>query len=230
MKYRRSVTIVSPIYNDIHALPDVLPKLLHNLKKTRFNWNINLIDDGSMDGSVAWIKKFSKKYPCIQVDFHSKNIGIALTYRELYAGATGDIIVLFSLDGEWDPADVIRLIESIESTRNDIVIGVRSDKKYTIWRSVVSSVYNWCTRVIFRVDTKDAGSIKAFTKDVLTIPISSYGVFDEAERMIRAVRAGKTISYIPIKHKQMIKIRRGIRIGHVIQAAFDMARVFIELI
>ncbi|HUD19829.1 MAG TPA: glycosyltransferase family 2 protein [Patescibacteria group bacterium] len=225
----RSVSIVSPIYNDRHSLPFILPELVKELKKAFRKWEIVLIDDASFDGSREWARNYCKNISHIKLFFHSKNEGIATTYRELYSKAKGDIIVLFSLDGEWDPGDTLRLAKTLDTENDDIVVGVRRQKRYTVWRSMVSALYNTFTSYFFGVDTRDAGSIKAFRKDVTRIPIISWGVFDEAERLIRAEKLGYRIGFLNVSHKKAAKVKRGIRMIHVWEATVDMMRVFWDI-
>ena len=209
------------------SMPCVIEELTKLLSRQVNNWELFLIDDGSTDGSREWITRYIKGKGHIRVVFHKKNEGIAKTYRQLYREAKGDIVVLFSLDGEWDPHDVIRLIDAVKEEHEDMVIGVRRHKKYTVWRAVVSSIYNTSTRVVFGIDTRDAGSIKAMRRTlVLNIPIVSRGVFDEAERIIRAKRQGYRIGFIDVAHTKSIKMKRGIHPFHVFEACVDMLRVF----
>jgi glycosyltransferase involved in cell wall biosynthesis len=224
---KKSLSVVSPIYNDLGSMPLVLGELVTLLKKQKIIWDILLIDDGSTDGSVDWIQRFAKNIPQIQVRYHAANKGIAKTYRELYQSATGDIVVLFSLDGQWDPADVVRLYRALAEKDVDMVIGVRKHKKYTVWRKVVSSIYNFLTLSVFGVATRDAGSIKAMRKILIsTTPIISKGVFDEAERLIRAYRAGYRIGFIHVGHRNTKKEKSGIHFSHVIEAIIDSIRVY----
>lgn len=226
---KESVSIVSPIYNDRKTAPRVLP-LLEKLISSRFtDWEIVLIDDESTDGSREWVSEYAKGKKHIRLFIHDHNQGIAKTYRELYRRAQNDVVVLFSLDGEWDPKDAIILACGVVQKQYDIIIGVRKKKSYTISRRIISSIYNRVTKLFFGVDTRDAGSIKAMRKEVLEkIPIISKGVFDEAERCIRAKRAGYTVGFVNVSHNPAQKTRRGIRITHVIGAFFDSIRVFID--
>jgi glycosyltransferase involved in cell wall biosynthesis len=225
-----SVSLVAPIYNDVHSMPTVLPELSSLLSRHCKKWEILLIDDGSSDGSVSWIKRYANKNSHMRVLYHSKNRGIARTYRELYQKATYDSVVLFSLDGAWDPADAILLASTLSYGSYDAVVGVRRQKQYAFWRWMVSTLYNALTVGLFGVRTRDAGSIKAIRKKVVyRIPIISKGVFDEAERIIRAHRLGYRIGFVDIHHRPARKKLRGIRLFHVYQAIGDMIKVFLDV-
>jgi len=225
-----SISIISPIYNDISTVPEFLPKLEKMVSNQFDRWEIVLVDDGSVDGSRAWVERYIRNKKYFRLRLHRKNLGIAKTYRELYGQAKNDIIVLFSLDGGWDPRDAVKLAQTVIDSGADIVVGVRKKKIYTPWRMVVSFFYNTLTQVIFGVTTMDAGSIKAFRREVVRkVPIISNGVFDEAERLIRAKRMGYSVSYIPIHHAYAKKVKLGIRFTHIVEACRDATRLFSDI-
>lgn len=226
MKKNIKISVVSPIYNDAVSLKNSLVTLNTELKKLKLPYEILCIDDASSDDSLSIAHQCAKQIRALSVVSHPENKGIAHTYRELYRRSKGTFVVLFSLDGEWDPHDVVRLVRARQKADADVIIGCRTQKKYTVWRAFVSECYNQLMQLLFRVITRDAGSIKIFTRRVLELPIYSKGVFDEAERLIRASRQGYTIGYIPIKHYKKIKKIRGIKLSHVAEAIVDMVRVF----
>lgn len=226
MKKKLAVSVVTPIFNDVLTIEQVLLSLDAILAKRKIPYEIVCIDDCSSDGSLTVARRLAKSIPALRIFSHTINMGIAYTYRELYKHARGGRVVLFSLDGEWDPHDVERLLNKKE----DIVIGCRVHKQYSLWRSFVSYTYNVLMRVLFGVSTRDAGSIKVFSREVLaTIPILSAGVFDEAERLIRAVKKGYTLGYVPITHFKKVKKKRGIQFRHVAEAVVDMFRVYFSV-
>lgn len=229
-KSEQPVSIVSPIYNDLETMPGVLPALEKRLSARFTHWEILLIDDDSHDGSTQWISHYSTRKKRIRLLIHRKNQGIAATYRELYDKARYDVVVLFSLDGEWNPEDAIRLADTLIRDNLDVVVGVRKRKSYTIWRNIVSASYNNITRLFFGFGTQDAGSIKAMTKDVIShVPIISKGVFDEAERIIRAHAMGYRIGFVRVVHHSIKKTKSSIGIEHVLGAIVDCIRVAIDM-
>ncbi len=223
-----AVSIVTPAYNDVTTLVPVIRQLQKLLGRSGRTYEIVIVDDESHDGTVELLKKYSRNRKNLRVFYHKDNLGIAETYRELYQRARYQIIVLFSLDGEWEPVDVLRLIEKLERDTLDMVVGWRQKKAYRCGRKLVSMVYNYVTRLLFGVSTYDAGSIKAMRKELLdTIPIVSVGVFDEAERIIRASRAGYRIGFLPVSHNSVSHKRLfSPKFRLIGQAVVDMVRVW----
>lgn len=224
-----AVSVVSPVYNNAVVMTPIIKGILSILSKTCTTYELLLIDDGSTDESSRILKRDIAKLPHIRIIYHTKNEGTAKTYRELYKKATYEGIVLFSLDGEWNVQDIQSLIKASE--HNDIVIGKRRKKNYPPGRKLLSFVYNLLNESVFGVQTFDAGSIKFIRKDIITsIPVISHGVFDEAERIIRAQKKGYTITSIPVDHFGSQK-KRGLlsRLPLVIEAVVDCIRVRMSL-
>jgi len=230
MNKELSVSIVTPIHNEEDSALNVLRQLEMLASKHFRRHEIVIIDDASTDNSLHLVRNYCKKHPHIRLSTHATNQGIAKTYRELYKKAKYDIIVLFSLGGEWDPHDTVSLVNQLTTTKADMVIGVRKNKSYTLPRKIVSFLYNRLTYMVFQTPTYDAGSIKAMTRRVIKLPIISKGVFDEAERIIRASKRGYRITTIPVSHKQTRKqISSWPNYYHISQAVIDMIRCYSTL-
>lgn len=222
------VSVVTPAFNDEKTAPTVLGELVRLLQKEKWTYEIVIIDDQSRDSTPELLRRFARHSPNVRVFFHKKNQGIAKTYRELYVRARYPIIASFSLDGEWEPADLIRLVKKLEEDRFDMVIGWRTHKEYLWGRKVVSALYNFLILLLFGVKSYDAGSIKVMRKEVIErIPIISHGIFDEAERIIRASSIGYRIGVVPVTHKRVAHKRRFLpRVGLMRQTGVDLFRVW----
>lgn len=231
MKDHYSISVVSPIYNNSKTINLVLHKIIKILVANYAKYEIILIDDASTDNSVALAQEFITRNKNICLLVHKTNQGIAKTYRELYALAKYNHIVLFSLDGEWEPEDIPSLFKKAILTNSDLVVGERKKKSYSLPRLFVSKTYNFLNSVFFGVATKDAGSIKYITKDLVKqIPIISHGVFDEAERIIRAKSLNYKISSVTVSHypsKKTKSIKLNLKL--IAEAILDCFRVYISL-
>lgn len=219
-----SVSVVSPIYNNRRTLLPIISSLNSLLSSNVSQYEILLIDDGSTDGSQDILQKKISAYAHVRILYHKENLGIAKTYRHLYKEAKYSNIILFSVDGEWDIHDVIALLEKAKKSNADIVIGERKKKAYSFGRWFISTCYNSMTSLLFGVKTYDAGSIKYVNKKVIyTITIRSRGVFDEAERIIKAAKVGYVITSIPVAHLGSKKTKSfGVKRTLLIEAISDL--------
>ena len=85
---------------------------------------------------------------------------------------------------------------------------------------------------MFGVELFDPGSTKCRRRTLIEeIPLSSRGVFAEAERMIRAVRRGHRLGKVDVEpERRMAGDPRGAGFGYVVLAAVDLLRLWFQLV
>lgn len=183
-----SVSLVIPVHNNEKTAVSEIKKCLDVLKKTVSKYEIIICDDRSKDNSLKVIADAFHKDRTIKIFHHTQNLGIAKTIYSLYKKGSMEYICLFSVDGDWSSNDIAILINKIFRAKADFVIGERNKQTYNNYRKFLSFFYNFLPLLLFGVNTKDAGSIKIFKKDLIRkIPINSSSVFFEAELIIKAV-------------------------------------------
>lgn len=85
------ITAVVPNYNGLHLLKRNLVTLIRIFGKT----DLVVVDDGSRDGSVDWLKSH---YPALKIIEKVTNSGFATSVNLGVKAAEGDIIVLLNTD------------------------------------------------------------------------------------------------------------------------------------
>jgi hypothetical protein len=92
----------------------------------------------------------------------------------------------------------------------------------------VSSGFNLLPWILFGVRTEDAGAVKLVRREIIEkCPIVSRSPFSEAERLIRASRAGYRITFRPVTTAPRRSGRsRGVSATLVIDSLKDVARVW----
>jgi len=194
----KSITICIPAYNEQATIAEVIKEANSVLEHTTLRGEILVIDDGSVDDTWNILSDIQKTIPALQIRRHETNKGIAATFRELYQWATSDLVFLNSADGQWKMKTLLELLPMIR--QHDIIIAQRIDKHYEGGRRLVSWLFNALPVVLFSTPTYDAGSVKLVRREVYDIPLLSSGVFNEAERIIRARRRGFRVGVKRIEH------------------------------
>jgi len=226
------VSLVVPIYNSETTLKSQLDQVIKILDATSLKYEIILCDDKSSDQTARILRKYIRGKKFIKLIIHDENQGIANTLWELYQKATLAYIALFSLDGDWNPEDIEKLITQAYLTKGDIIIGTRSKKDYTLYRKIVSFFYNFLPILFFGVKTFDAASIKIFKRSVfMSLPITSRGIFFEAEMIIRATKLGyRTLTY-PVSYSKRVRSSgTAANLSNVIHSILDLIRLRLKII
>ncbi len=116
------LSIVVPIYNE----DEILEKAIQRLLAVKFPIDVEyiLIDDCSTDNSWEIIKSCSIKSGVKYFRLH-KNQGKGAALRRGFSMAEGSIITVHDADFEYDPIDLVKLIQPIIDNQADIVYGSR---------------------------------------------------------------------------------------------------------
>lgn len=223
------LSVVMPVHNEEAVLAEVIEEALEALTATGVSHELVLLDDASTDRTASILAEFQSRHPrVLRVLRHEINQGIIATCEDLYAAARGRFVFVNGSDGQWKCAELARMLPLLD--RYDLVVGRRRHKRYGLRRRLISGLFNLLPRLLFGVNTHDAGSIKLFRRDVLRIALLSRSPFREAERIIRARRLGYRVGVVDVEHHDRRGGRAtGARWRLIAQSLCDLGRCFWEL-
>jgi len=220
------VSVCFPAYNEERTIERVLEDAHALLSVSAIDYEILVCDDASADRTRAIIDEFAARRPHVRVLRHATNKGIRETFEHLYREARKEFVFLNSADGQWDTAV---LLELLPKTRDwDIIVAARRQKHYPAFRALISWAFNRVPGVLFGVRTHDAGAVKLVRREIIErFALVSRSPFSEAERIIRATRAGYRVTDQPTDTRPRTWGRAGgARARLVTQAVADVARVW----
>lgn len=223
-------SLIIPLFNNQHTELSQLRRCEDIMKKSCREFEIIVCDDKSTDSSASILKKNYSDNSKFKLIFHSKNLGIGKTIRSLYEKARYEYVVLFSVDGDWNPNDIGKLLNFAKKTHADIVIGRRTYKNYSSYRRIISFFYNFLPYLFFQTKTIDAGSIKVIRRDIIrSTPIISKSVFSDAEMIIRATKKSQKVLSLPISFKRKTGKGSGGKIKLVILSFIDLINLRLKI-
>ncbi|MFH1439616.1 MAG: glycosyltransferase family 2 protein [Candidatus Woesearchaeota archaeon] len=115
----RSISIVLPIYNEEKSIYKTISELKEALRKSRINYEIIAVNDGSTDNSPSILKKIKG----IKVIEHPYNKGYGASLKSGIKKSKNGWILTTDVDGTYPLSDIPRLIKGIGSY--DMVVGAR---------------------------------------------------------------------------------------------------------
>ena len=117
------ISIVVPCFNEIETIKKITSKIVNALNK--YQYEILVIDDCSTDGSFEILNEIQSNNKNIKILSNSKNLGKGASLRKGFEEATGEIICIQDADLEYDPIDLIKMINLIIEGSADVVFGSR---------------------------------------------------------------------------------------------------------
>lgn len=103
----------------------VLDKVEHFLNKTKYDYEVIVVDDGSRDGSVEFVEKFVSENPRFTL-IKSSHMGKAGAVTTGVLEAKGDFILFTDMDQATPIEELEKLLPPAKDEGYDIVIGSRS--------------------------------------------------------------------------------------------------------
>lgn len=104
-------TLLIPVFNEIHGLEVILPRI-------RGDWvdEIVFIDGGSRDGTLEYLGERGCRI------LHQKKRGITYAYQEGLEGASGDVVIAFSPDGNSLPEKIPELVAKMREGYDMVIV------------------------------------------------------------------------------------------------------------
>ena len=192
------ISAVIPVFNEVESLAEVLDELEWVLESTRRSYEVILVDDGSLDGSGAWIEDRARRDPCARGILLEKNVGQSGAIAAGLAHARGSIVVTLDADGQNDPASIPALLEALRDA--DVVSGVRAHRADSWRRRASSRVANVVRRAVIGDTITDVGcSLKAYRREAL----QDLPLFVGAHRFLPALCQfrGARVVELPVRHR-----------------------------
>jgi len=188
--------LVIPVYNHGPTLRSVVERALNA------GWSVLVVDDGSMDSGLDRITDL----PCrLHRLPHNQGKGSAiLTGAGLAAQWGYDAIVTVDADGQLDPEDAARLVETATAQdRPAIVVGIRLMTRDTAPRASLfgRAFSNFWVRLECGLDLPDTQSgLRLYPVEfLLHLPVQTRRYDFEVEVLVRAAWAGIPILPTPVR-------------------------------
>ena len=195
------ISVIIPVFNEIGSLPelmDQLRKVLHIYSK----WEILFVDDGSTDGSTAFLNDLSRKDENVTLIQLHRNYGKSAALAEGFKRAKGEYLITMDADLQDDPAEIPNLMKKLEEGF-DLVSGWKKERKDPISKRFPSKIFNYVTRIMTGVKIHDFNcGLKIYRKAV----IKTLDLYGGRHRYIPALAGHNKfrISEIQVNHRPRI--------------------------
>ncbi len=120
------LSVVIPCYDEVANLrKGVLDKVKSFLEKEKIAYEIIVVDDGSKDGSIQFVKKFIDDNPEVKI-IENKHLGKAGTVTTGMLAGKGEYILFTDMDQATPIEEIDHLLPFLTGKKCDVAIGSRS--------------------------------------------------------------------------------------------------------
>jgi dolichol-phosphate mannosyltransferase len=201
------VSVVIPVCNEQDNVLS-LAREIHAALEGRYRFETIFVDDGSTDGTAqAVLRARSAAMPEIRLVRHAVRSGQSAAVATGVREARSPWIATLDGDGQNDPADIPKLLDTVRGTTTPglrLVMGNRMTRRDTWLRRLSSRVANRVRGGLLKDGTPDTGcGIKVFDRAVfLDIPR-----FNHMHRFMPALfqREGYTVVSVPVNHRERMR-------------------------
>lgn len=197
------LTIAVPVFNERERVSHALKELLG----TPFPVPVEIIvvDDGSSDDTADVLASMGLPEH-VRVLRHERNRGKGAALRTAIAEASGDVFVPFDADLEYDPADLIKVLQPLIQEDADVVYGTRafgSHTAFNFWYVVGNRMLTLWANVLFNCYISDLETCykMARTRVLRSLDLRADGFDIEPEVTAKLLRAGYRPYEVPISYK-----------------------------
>jgi glycosyltransferase involved in cell wall biosynthesis len=231
------ISIVLPAYNEAEAIEHNVLEVVDTFSSSHYDFEVIVVDDGSPDSTYLSAVRAKSSHPeRVRVVRYDVNRGKG---NALICGATyarGDVVAFLDADMDLHPSQLPLLIEQLEATGVDVVIGSKrhplSNVDYPRHRWVLSWGFFILIRLFFGLPLRDTQTgIKVFRRDlvesVFPLILAKRYAFD-VEVLAVAHHLGYKIADAPVTLRFGRKFSR-IRLPDVYHTMMDTLAIFYRL-
>jgi glycosyltransferase involved in cell wall biosynthesis len=197
----RSLSIVIPVFNEEKNIGTLLDELAQALSRGNIDYEIIVVDDGSVDGTLSELERAVSKFKNLKVIQFRRNFGQTAALQAGLDYSTKENICFMDGDLQNDPADIPRLLDKLYEGY-DLVCGWRLERKDNWFLRTLPS--RLAAAIISRVTgvyLHDFGSpLKVMKKDLAC----QFRLYGDMHRFIPVLAKdiGASIVEVPVNHRK----------------------------
>lgn len=193
----QSLSIVIPVYNEEENIGPLVQRVTEAVSHWQGTVEILFVDDGSRDQTLNLLKKAQSSDARIRVAHFQRNLGQTAAMAAGFRLAKCEAIATIDADLQNDPMEIPRLAGMLKDW--DVVCGVRTQRKDTMWKRISSRIGNGFRNWITGDNIVDTGcTLKAYRRECLEGLELYKGMHRFLPTLIKM--RGYRVTQVPVSH------------------------------
>jgi dolichol-phosphate mannosyltransferase len=190
------VSVVVPVLNEEAVLPELRRRLGDTLAGTVGEFEVVLVDDGSTDGTGAYLDRLHAEDPRFKCVRFARNFGHQAAVTAGLRFASGDVVCVMDADLQ-DPPEVLPALFAAWERGGDVVYAVRRTRPES---TLKVALYRLFYRILMRLSSVaiplDAGDFCLLSRPV----VRELNRLPEKERFVRGLRAWVGFTQVGVEY------------------------------
>jgi dolichol-phosphate mannosyltransferase len=197
-----SISVIVPVYNEIELLESSIGEISSFLKSHFTDYEILIVESGSIDGSAEACDRLADNFPRITVIHEGKKAGFGSALRLGYAHAQKDLIWLVVVDMPFALETILTALPLFASY--DCVLSYRSADNRNLVKKFRSYVYNLLAKMILGLKVQHVNSaFRVFKREVIQgLSLEANNWTLDAEVLYEITRHKVAFTEIPVELKE----------------------------
>lgn len=155
-------SVIIPVYNEKENIKNFLDKIFLVLKNNFIDFEVIVVDDGSVDGSSEILKNDNR----IKLVSHIFRRGYGSAVKTGIRSSKYEFVIIIDGDGTYPVEDIPKFVEYLKD--NDMIVGVRPIKKISVIRRPTKWLLNRMANYFAGTKFPDLNSgFRAFKKSIV---------------------------------------------------------------
>ena len=163
---RMDISIIIPVYNEqegVYLIHKTLKEVFLNSPK---QYELIFINDGSSDGSLDELKNLQQIDPSVKIISFDRNYGKTSALDAGFKHAHGKIVLTIDADLQYDPQDLLRIIDGLINGDADVILGKRVNRTSGVIKNICSTIAVFVRNYVLNESYQDS-SLAGYKKECL---------------------------------------------------------------
>jgi len=195
-----SISVFFPCYNEQGNIAGVVQKALAVLEKLNADFEVIIVDDGSIDDTGKIADELAGENDRVKVVHHRTNLGYGAALQSGFKAATKELVFYTDGDGQFDIKEMPGLLGLMEQC--DIVSCYRLNRQDNVVRKINAWCWTKLVCLLFGMKIRDIDcAFKLYKRGIFdSIKLVSTGALIDAEILARAADKGYRVEQYGVHH------------------------------
>jgi dolichol-phosphate hexosyltransferase len=198
------LSILMPVFNERATAENAIDRVLE-VDYPVDEVEIVVVDDGSTDGTSELLRARADRGD-LKLVSHEQNAGKGAAVQTALQHASGTYAAIMDADLEYDPEDIVKLLNPVLAGEADVVFGSRgfeSHSAFSFWYVMGNKGVTLVANLLFNCYLSDIMTChKLMRTDIFrSLELSSRGFDIEPEITGKVLAAGHQIYEVPVRYR-----------------------------